>query len=70
MLWSDIRPGDVVFTRSGPWLVTSIVSEGVFGFLLLDSGKIGNFPIKSQTIVQSPIMRETTLLNHHAEVLW
>lgn len=70
MLWGDIQPGDVVFARSGPWLVTSVAHGDEFGYLLLDSGETGNYESKAHTIVQAPIMRGSTLLNHHDEVLW
>lgn len=70
VLWGDIQLGDVVFARSGPWLVTSVAHGDEFGFLLLDCGETGVYESKAHSIVQSPIMRKSTLLNHHGEVLW
>jgi len=70
MLWGEVQPGDVVFARSGPWLVTSVAHGDEFGYLLLDSGRSGIYESKAHVIVQAPILRGTELLNDHGEVLW
>ena len=62
MLWSEIQPGDVVFARSGPWLVTSVDEDhDEFLCVLLDTGKTGVF--HNVCVVHSPVVRDGEVHN-------
>lgn len=66
MLWGDIRPGDVLFARSGPWMITTTAHGDDFGYLLLDTGETGMYESKAPWMVSAPVMRDGVILNPEA----
>jgi hypothetical protein len=63
MLWGDLQLGDVLFARSGPWMITSEAHGDEFGYLLLDTGETGTYESKAHHQVSVPVMRGDVILN-------
>ncbi len=63
MLWGDLQPGDVLFARSGPWMITSTAHGDDFGYLLLDTGETGMYESKAHYSVSATVMRAGVVLN-------
>lgn len=67
MLWGEIRVGDVILARSGPWMVTSAAHGDEFGYLLLDDGSVGTYESKAHYLLTAPVLRDGVVLNPETE---
>ncbi len=72
MKWMDVREGDVVFARSGPWAIVRIERDQPKGkmlisYFMLDTGKFDKgFTARPGELLLARIMRGDQVLNLEA----